>query len=464
MRASLLRTFDKIFIVDLHGSANKQERTPDGSKDENIFDIMQGVSLFVGVKTTTSKDWAKVYHADLWGLRGHKFENLEKRTLNFCEISPDSKMAYMIPQDDALMGSYSSGILLTELFGVSSAGMVLGRDKLCAQMTQKGIENVIDNFQHYETEALRETFKLGKDSQDWKVESAKNDILESKGTVTQIAYRPFDDRWTYYTGLPNGLHCRPRSAVMNHMVTNNANMALCFTRSDKSQETWSMVFVTNKITESCILTTQTSGIATVAPLYLHTPNDIDGSEWTPNLSQEAVTRLASNFDTPPEPIHVFDYCYGILNDPVYIDKYNDFLKRNYPRIPIPKSSQEFEKYIHAGSRLRRLHLMQETVPADIQVVPATNEDLEIGSIKYKDGVLHINSKKQLHGIPQDVWQYRIGGYQVLDKWFKSHKGAVITKKSLEHIMNMVGLLSETVKIRKGLLADSLHQVEVQSNA
>jgi len=165
----------------------------------------------------------------------------------------------------------------------------------------------------------------------------------------------------------------------------------------------------------------------------------------------------------PSPIDVFDYIYGILYDPIYRERFNEFLKRDYPRMPIVNAPEDrdnpnafyvsedmFRAYVTAGERLRKLHLMQVKVPAALEIKPNTRDDLEIGAIKYKDGVLHLNANKRIHGIPEDVWNYRIGGYQVLDKWFKSHRGETMTLASFDHIENVVGLLAETLKVQEGL--------------
>ena len=162
-------------------------------------------------------------------------------------------------------------------------------------------------------------------------------------------------------------------------------------------------------------------------------------------------------NTAPAPIEVFDYIYGILHDPVYHERFNEFLKRDFPRVPIintPRKSEDdftvteemFTEYVKAGEKLRKLHLMQTKTSATLAIEPNTADDLEIGAIKYKKGILHLNPNKKILGIPEDVWAYRIGGYQVLDKWFKSHKGKTMSIDDFDHIANVVGLLSETIKI------------------
>jgi predicted helicase len=444
MRASLLRTFDKIYILNLHGNSIKKETCPDGSKDENVFDITVGVSIIIAIKTTKNKDWAKVFYGDLYGLREKKFKELDSKGIAFAEINIDSKTALFIPQNDNDIQEYNNGISLVDLFNRYSAGMVLGRDSLCVQNSRQGIERVLADFQTKTPDQLRVQYELGRDT-DWTIKGAINDIENRDGKITQIAYRVFDNYWTYYSGRPNGFFCRPRSDVMNNFDGSKQNVGICFTRTDKSPRNYSMIFVTDKITESCILTTQTAGIATVVPLYI-APSALV-KEWQPNLNVDHFNKLTQNLKTKPTPQEVFDYCYGVLYDPNYRAKYNEFLKRDYPRVPIIENEKIFAKYKAAGERLRQLHLMQTSTKIDLAINGA---NLKIEAIKYSDGKLQINKETFITGVPQAVWSYYIGGYQVLDKWFKSHKGEELTRESFEHIQKVAGILVETIHIQKKL--------------
>ena len=235
---------------------------------------------------------------------------------------------------------------------------------------------------------------------------------------------------------------------------------MVFAKGDSTQNQFSMIYVNELIVDNRITAAQTAGNASVAPLYLH--SEI-GDTWTPNIDPDALAQLTAHMSFQPTPIEVFDYIYGILYDPNYRERFNEFLKRDFPRVPIINAPEErddpnafyvsedmFRAYVAAGERLRKLHLMQIKVPMALEIEPNTSEDLEIGAIKYKDGVLHLNASKRILGIPADVWNYRIGGYQVLDKWFKSHKGETMTIDRFSHIENVVGLLAETVKVQEGL--------------
>jgi len=243
-------------------------------------------------------------------------------------------------------------------------------------------------------------------------------------------------------------------------VPTGKNAGIIFTKGDSSPNDFSMIYISDTLIDNRLTAAQTAGFASIAPLYLH--NEL-GNAWTPNLDSDALTQLTEHMSFRPTPIEVFDYVYGILYDPNYRERFNEFLKRDYPRVPIINAQEDcenpnafyvsedrFRAYVAAGERLRKLHLMQIKVPAELAIEPNTSEDMEIGSVKYKDGVLHLNANKRLYGIPESVWNYRIGGYQVLDKWFKSHKGETMTLDRFEHIENVAGLLSETIKVQEEL--------------
>ncbi|WP_406537368.1 type ISP restriction/modification enzyme [Methanobrevibacter sp.] len=457
MRGSLLRTFDKIWIVNLHGSANKKETTPEGGKDENIFDIMQGVSLFIGVKKTESTEWANVYYTDLWGTREHKLDALEKGGLEFTKLTIDPKMAYFIPFGSYDKEYYDKGINIAELFPINVTGIVSGKDKVSIAPTREELVRRIDIVKHATND--NEILELwGKFSRGQSAQKIKNDVLSS-GEITQISYRPFDSRWTYYSGNSCGWVLWPREkstmgsllAKPNSPIGKNIGLVFCKT----SREFFSP-FVSEKIIASRLFSAQCE-TTYIAPLYLLS----DEEKWKLNINEEAYNHLTQYISEKPSPIEVFDYVYGVLHDPVYAEQYEQYLFRDFPRVPIinDKSIEKedgaffvsedlFKEYIVMGSKLRKLHLMDSKCPVELILEPNTSEDMEIGVIEYKKGALKINKNKQILGISEDVWNYQIGGYKVLDKWFKEHKGDVLTIETFTHIENMVGLLEETIKLKE----------------
>ncbi len=463
MRGSLLRSFDKIYIVNLHGSANKKETAPDGSKDENIFDIMQGVSLFIGVKKTKKLDWAKVYYADIWGTREAKLDILAKGELAFTQLKIDPKMAYFIPFGNSDKEAYNKGVSLSELFPTNVTGIVSGNDGVAIAPTEAELTRRMSIVKNATDE--KDIFELwGRFSRGQTTEKIQNDVL-SDGKITPIAFRPFDSRWTYYSGNSCGWVLWPREKItMGHLLAEptspiGANIGLVFC---KTSRTFFSPFVSQNIIAHRLFSAMCE-ITYIAPLYLHSELDITGENWNANLNDEAYNKLTQYLTVKPQPIEIFDYVYGILHDPSYCEKYEQYLCRDFPRVPVVNVPAEerndddfyvsenlFKEYVSVGARLRKLHLMQTKAPAELTLEPNTPDDMEIGAVKYKNGILCLNENKCITGISQDVWEYQIGGHQVLDKWFKEHKGEMLTIDSFTHIENVVGLLNETIKLRNCL--------------
>ena len=463
MRGSLLRSFDKIYIVNLHGSANKKEATPDGGKDENIFEIMQGVALFIGVKKTKKPTWAKVYYADVWGTREVKLDTLARGNISFSELKMDPKMAYFIPFGSSDKEAYENGISVAELFPINVTGIVSGNDGAAIAPTKAELTRRMDIVKNAVGE--KDIFDLwGRYSRGQTAEKIQNDVL-SDGKVTPIAFRPFDNRWTYYSGNSCGWVLWPREkSTMGHLLADptspiGPNIGLVFCKTSRS---FFSPFVSKSIIAHRLFSAMCE-ITYIAPLYLRSESEMEGETWTANIDGAIYDKLTQYMAQKPDPIDVFDYVYGILHDPAYCEKYKEYLCKDFPRVPIINdpshdgdadaffvSEDMYHTYVAAGQRLRKLHLLQSKAPAELILDPNTPDDMEISAAKYKNGILQLNANKKIAGIPQAVWEYQIGGHQVLDKWLKEHKGELLTIDNFTHLENMVGLLSETIQIREAL--------------
>ncbi|MDD4566053.1 MAG: hypothetical protein PHE79_11345, partial [Eubacteriales bacterium] len=463
MRGSLLRTFNKIFIVNLHGNSNDGEVCPDGSKDENVFKIRQGVSLFIGIKTSKKTDHAKVYYADVWGGRRSKLQKLLEGSVEFTEIFPDAEMAYFIPSNTHGKLEYNRGTSVTDILPLRVTGIVSGNDDMAYQKNKNDVEKLkakIAISSKEEVEIIWNHLSRGQTS--GKIIS---DATDHHGVIAPIALHPFDERWTLYTGQSCGWILWPREkTTMGNLIKTTPcplgrNFGLVFCKTSRS---FFAPFVANSIIAHRLFSALAE-ITYISPLYLY--NEYGKEEWIPNLNPDAVNKLTANMKRKPGPVEVFDYIYGILHDPAYAEKYEAYLNRDYPRVPIINVEEDrdnpdaffvsevmFWDYAHFGSCLRDLHLMNIKAPLDLKIEPNDSENLEINAIKYESGVLHINENKQITGIPIDVWRYNIGGHEVIQKWFKSHKGEIMSLKNFTHIENVVGLIHETIltqeKIKK----------------
>ncbi|MBW2027186.1 MAG: DNA methyltransferase, partial [Deltaproteobacteria bacterium] len=240
------------YVLDLHGNSLKRETCPDGSKDENVFDIRQGVAIAFFVKTG-EKEEATINHAELWGLREAKYKWLAQNdvsTTSWIEIHPRPEFYLFVPRDEVELERYSSFPKVTDIFEKYSVGIVTARDRLTIHWTPDQVWTTVLNFSRMDPEMAREAYELSKDARDWKVTLAQQDLKDSgpsRDRIVPILYRPFDVRYTYYTGRSRGFHCRPRAEIMRNMLDRN-NLALMTVRQ-LSHPGWCHALVSDRITD-----------------------------------------------------------------------------------------------------------------------------------------------------------------------------------------------------------------------
>lgn len=446
MRWHLMNTFDDIYILDLHGNANKKEKAPDGSADENVFDIKQGVAIFIAVKKGDQRKEksAIIHRADILGSREHKFTYLSEgdvSTVQWRSIKPVAPNYEWVARDEKTREIYNRGFSVAELFSASSVGIVTARDAMSIQWTKKDIQDVVDDFLNLDAETLRAKYNLGKDVQDWKVEWAKKDIVENfdDDKIVPIAYRPFDTRWTCYTGISRGFHVRPRNEVMRHMTKDN--LALIVLRQVKAGDTYQHVFISRGIVESTLVSNKTSEIDYVLPLYLYAE---DGTKM-PNLKKD-IKKEIEKIVGKASPEDIFDYIYAALYSPSYREKYREFLKIDFPRVPYPKDAKTFKELTALGEELRSLHLLESPrVNKFITTYPIAGLNI-VEKPTYKDGKVFISKDQFFGSVPESAWNFYIGGYQPAQKWLKDRKGRTLTNADIEHYQKMIVALAETRRI------------------
>ena len=373
MRQSLLESFNTIYLLNLHGSNRRTEAVPDGEQDENVFDIIQGVSILLCVKERDNLASAKVYYADMWGLREEKYSILSEtnvQTTTWCELQPTSPYYLFVPQAADDSGEYEIGWKITDIFQTSSIGVVTARDKLTIHQTAEKLQETITDFVSLSEAEVREKYRLGKDSRDWKIHLAQADIRNHPDVEKHIApiyYRPFDPCWTYYTGASRGFHCMPRPANMPNLLLEN--LALCVCRVVTSPE-WQHVLITDKITENCYISNRGSESGHVFPLYLYPHPEELGLEterslnfkpaFLTALSEALALSQIAPFNLPEgvTPEQILAYIYATLFSPIYRERYYDFLKYDFPRIPLPNDLEQFRTLASLGQRLIDWHLLK----------------------------------------------------------------------------------------------------------
>ena len=448
MRKSLLETFDKIYILDLHGNTRKKETCEDGSKDENVFDIMQGVSINIFVKSKDKHDgFAQVFHRDLYGFRQSKYEFLETHdlaSLDWNLLQPQAPQYFFVPKDFSAQEEYEKGFKVDELMMVYKTGIETGRDDLFIDNDPHNlsvkIQEVIDDPHMLETK-----YKI-KDSSSFRIYKHIQEVRFSQYLIKDVNYRPFDKRKVYYDPL---LLRRPFFEVMQHF--RDDNIALCTCRQQKSFD-FQHILVSNSITERCYVSLQTGELSYVFPLYLYPDNEqptIDNTERVPNLNKEIWGRI-ENIVGPVSPEQIFDYIYGVLHTPSYRTKYKEFLKVDFPRIPYPVSKDEFDRIVHIGTQLRKLHLMEVVPPMPDVAQFTTSGDNLVEKLAYQNGEVFFNTTQCFSNVPEVAWNFYIGGYQPAQKWLKDRKGRNLTFDDILHYRNIIIVLLATDRLMKEL--------------
>ncbi|MFH1187785.1 MAG: type ISP restriction/modification enzyme [bacterium] len=441
MRYHLLETFDDIYIFNLHGDAKKKETAPDGGKDENVFNIMQGVAISIFVRRADKKNGlATVHHADVYGKREFKFKFLNENktpTIKWKKLDCAKPYYFFVPKDFGLEEEYKKGFKIDGLFIESGSSMKTERDDTCIQFTKFEMEKVVNDFLSLPNQDLFSKYSP-KDSRDWKINWAVDDIKANfgKNLFVTVTYRPFDNRLTFFTGKSRGF--LGTSGKMSKLFLKD-NLGLLTSRSFSSQKTFDRVLVTRNIPDIHSASDQTY----VFPLYLYTDDDSK----VPNLKKEIVAEI-EKITGKVSPENIFDYIYAVLHSPSYREKYKEFLKIDFPRVPYPKNKKQFFELVKIGSELRELHLMEsKKLDNLITTYPETGDD-KVEKVEYKDSKVYINKTQYFGGVPKDVWGFYIGGYQPAQKWLKDRKGRTLTNADIEHYQKIIVALAETGKIMK----------------
>lgn len=463
MRYNLLKTFDKLYILNLHGNAKKKETAPDGSKDENVFDIQQGVAITFFVKTSqkNSQSLGEVYYADLYGLRTEKYEFLNSHSvgdIKYQKANPTLENMYRFDiQDESLRSEWEKMSSVEEIFRLNGVGLRTHKDFLAYQSSENQIRLVIDDFLKLSEEELRGKYNLGDDSRDWKVARAKANVMsygDEAHLFRQTLTKPFDSKWTYYTPDSRGFLGYPTYKVLCHMLLQD-NVALITSRhgGEAEKSVWSTAFITDALVDLNIFR---RGGGNVFPMYQiaddgtkfeNITDEFFGElEKATGLKHHALDDASDVADTEFTTLDIMDYIYAILYAPSYRTKYKALLDSEFPRIPLPKNKTQFKALVDLGRQLRELHLSKQEGSFDSDVTYPEIGDNVVSQYKFRDDCVYINKSQYFGNIPKKAWEFFIGGYQPLEKWLKDRKGQVLSFDEITHYQYMVYAISKTIDL------------------
>jgi very-short-patch-repair endonuclease len=432
MRWNLLKTFNQIYVLDLNGNVKKKKVGVNGELDENVFDITTGVSINILVKTN-EKSKTKVKYYELLGKRKSKYEFLETNNLNtiqFKDIKLESPNFYMNYKDTKGQKDYNNSFSVNDIFNFKLSGLSTKNDNFCIKHSRNELSEVIIDLKTQDAEELKKKYNISNESSSWSLTGAIQDVNTnySDTKIVELAYRPFDTRFSYYTGNSMGFMGRPKGDLGNHLI-NSKNLSLVTVKKSRSSSVWNLISVANKMI--CEPTTITSLDGNYGfPLYLYPETNnqqltTTKTERVPNLNQEIVNQLAktlgltftpeketesnvcfanssevtNNFKTTFAPIDILDYIYAVLHSPTYREKYKEFLKIDFPRVPYPTNTNTFWQLVNLGGELRQLHLLESpTVENYSTQYPISGNNI-VDKPRYVKCTLQ--NSPPLEGCPQD---------------------------------------------------------------
>lgn len=472
MRQNLMQSFDDIYLFDLHGNSKKKEKAPDGGREENVFDIQQGVAIGLFVKRGKNQERpAQVSHADLYGTRESKYATLAAHnvsTTDWKTLNPQAPFFFFVPRNVDLLNEYEQGWGIPNIFspnGDPAPGIVTTHDEFAISWTAeeaiKKVEQFLATRDELEARAL---FRLCSQEQ-WQYGRAKAELVHGswRNEITKLLYRPFDLRWTVFN---RNVAVHRRERVMQQMLYGSN---LCLITNRQVNGIFHHVFCSNVIINDCTISTATKERSYIFPLYLYSTAKTDlfygfsaGSR-RPNLAQEFIADFSARLqlDFVPDgrgdlrttfgPEDIFHYAYAIFHSPAFRDRYAEFLKSDFPRLPLTSNAALFRTLCVLGKELVALHLMEE--PAKSHTRYPVKGDNNVETVRYTEpadgapGRVWINTTQYFDNVPPEVWGYHIGGYQVCQKWLKDRKGRRLSYDDLTHYQGIVAALGRTIELQ-----------------
>jgi len=458
MRRCLLDAFDQIYILNLHGDSRKKERAPDGSKDQNVFDIMQGVSINFFVKTGKKKNGthAEVFHFDLFGERAGKYDFLCNRVLNavdFQKLETPSPNFFFVPKDLSAQAEFEAGFGVQEIFAVSNSGIQSKRDSLFINMDKVALSENIRTLLSDDMDDVFASKYHVVDSSSYKITKSIKGKKFNYGNIVEMTYRPFDVQWVYYDKDVLG---RASYKAMRHMLAGD-NLGFMTSRSYSTNTVFDSVFITRHTADIHAAGGQTYFF----PLYLcpiETQKTIGGeTARKPNLNADIVQQLADQIGLRfvPEqtdaadtfaPVDLLDYIYAALHSPAYRNKFREFLKIDFPRVPYPRDREHFLALVNLGAELRALHLLESAKLNTLITTYPESGSNTVTAVKFDDGKVRINKTQYFGEVPQTAWDFYIGGYQPAQKYLKDRKGRALTPDEIRRYQQIIVALVETAKL------------------
>ena len=475
MRQSLMETFDELYLLDLHGNVLKKEKCPDGSKDENVFDIRQGTAIAIFIKTKQTSATTRVHHAEIYGKRDEKYDwllNHDLNTTKWQQLSPQSGFYFFIPRQEKLLKTYYKFIPVTDIFAIHGVGMTTARDQFVIDTDKNALLNRVRLFKHsnYSDEDLHRFFQIRK-KKGWDIRKAWNSLQsipdsELDEYIKPILYRPFDIRWIFYH---DALVWRTVKKIMRNFMQDNLGLIV----PRQVVKDFRHVFCTKWITNfNSLDVAGRFGSGYLFPLYIYRDNndntknterssgtlmmifdkrELFGAKKT-NINRSIFETLAEYYEKFPSSEEIFFYIYAVLHYNTYRKKYTEFLKIDFPRVPFARDYVLFKKTVEIGRKLVALQLLQSDELDPPLAKFQGNGDNRIEKVKYdqQQKLVYINPYQYFENIVENIWDYQIGGYSVCQKWLKDKKDKNLSLAEIKFYCKIVTALHRTIELQKDI--------------
>ena len=463
MRRSLATAFDKIYILNLHGNSKWQEKTPQGDKDENVFDIMQGVSINIFVKTGRKDkgDFGQVFYADLYGKREDKYHQLDCSDINivnWSEIKLIEPYYFFVPKDFSEQQEYDKGFKIDELIKNYLSGVQSGRDDIFVDKDGSSLAGRVQTLLSGElTPEFISKYKVV-DSSSYPLLKRMQASVFNKDKIVPYYYRIFDKRYIYYD---KNLIKRSFYNVLQHTLHKD-NISLLISKQQSTFE-FQHVIVSDCIADMNAVSMQTKEGNYVFPLYAYKEN-MGKEERIVNFNKDLYDKIAKGLNYLPcyednvlvdptseyngvlYPQDLFDYIYAVLHSPCYRERYKEFLKIDFPRIPYPTDMEKFRDLVEKGEELRQLHLMKNDLPQSTGLSFPQAGTLQVDCYRWEQNRVYINNEQYFEGVPESAWNFYIGGYQPAQKWLKDRKGLTLSFEDVKHYQRIIYVLQQTERL------------------
>lgn len=453
MREHLGKIFPLSVIVDLNGDVKGN------IPDENVFEIEQGVAIAL---LCTTSDRPYVQYTSRVGTRKQKYDDLLARVpinSSLVNVEPTAPYFRWVPFSNEHIvqasAEYFNWPTIKSIFNLASSGIQTKRDAVCVAFSAKEMWLRVQRFNSLCTEAVVSEFEIAEEAGDWTVSAAKADIKESgplEKFITPILYRPFDRRFTYWTGRTKGFHARPRREVMQHVI-GHENIGIIFNRQIVGESVSHFGVARSPICHGTFYLGN-KGQDYFAPLWIYREDVLSGQECVqPNFTDRFIRALKNNVGPNISILTAYDilhYIYGVFYSPTYRSRYQELIKLDFPRFPLTRDFELFQKVAQRGGELAALHLMESEILKQHITVYIGNPQSTIEKVSYVRKTVWFDKALTtgFQCVPEEVWNFRIGGYQVCEKWLKDRKGRTLSKEDIDHYQKIVVALNETIRIMK----------------